>query len=93
MKNTLRGRPRLDIPLERIINVVRQTGYAARAAEELGCSDAYIHQQLKSAGLSLVIRMTKRKAQRIKRSEKGRQDYISGNLYLQERGKKGTFYQ
>lgn len=53
MKNTLRGRPRLDIPLERIINVVRQTGYAARAARELGCSDAYIHQQLKSAGLSL----------------------------------------
>lgn len=53
MTETLRGRPRLDIPLERIIKVVRQTGYVMRAARQLGCSDAYIHQQLKAAGLSL----------------------------------------
>ena len=32
---------------------VRRTGYAMRAARELGCSDAYIHQRLKAAGLSL----------------------------------------
>lgn len=50
---TLRGRPKLDIPLERIIKAVRQTGYAMRAARELRCSDAYIHQKLKAAGLSL----------------------------------------
>ncbi len=53
MRKTLRGRPRLDIPLERIIKAVRRAGYVMRAAQELGCSDAYIHQQLKTAGLSL----------------------------------------
>jgi len=40
--------------LEWIIEAVRETGYAARAAEELGCSDAYIHQRLKAAGLTLA---------------------------------------
>lgn len=32
MIKTLRGRPRLDIPLEKIIKAVRQTGYAIKAA-------------------------------------------------------------
>ena len=50
---TLRGRPRLNIPLERIVKAVRRQGYVMRAALELGCSDAYIHGRLKVAGLSL----------------------------------------
>ena len=54
MRRTLRGRPALNIPLERIIEAVRETGYAARAAGELGCSDAYIHQRLKAVGLTLA---------------------------------------
>lgn len=53
MRTELRGRPRLNIPLKKIIRVVKRTGYAMRAARELGCSDAYIHQRLKAAGLSL----------------------------------------
>lgn len=53
MRIELRGRPKLDIPLEEIIKAVKRTGYAMRAARELACSDAYIHQRLKAAGLSL----------------------------------------
>jgi hypothetical protein len=53
MGETLRGRPRLDIPLERIIQTVRRRGQAMAAARELGCSDAYIHQRFKMAGLDL----------------------------------------
>jgi len=53
VRNTLRGRPRLNIPLDVIIEAVRRTGFVLRAASELRCSDAYIHLRLKSAGLSL----------------------------------------
>ncbi|MBL7124551.1 MAG: hypothetical protein ISS51_00425 [Dehalococcoidales bacterium] len=53
MEKTLRGRPRLDIPMEEIIRAIKRTGYVMRAARKLGCSDAYIHQQLKSAGFTL----------------------------------------
>jgi hypothetical protein len=54
MGEILRGRPRLDIPLERIIQTVRRRGRAMAAARELGCSDAYIHQRFKMAGLTLA---------------------------------------
>jgi molybdenum-dependent DNA-binding transcriptional regulator ModE len=54
MKRELRGRPPLNIPLEEIIRAVRETGYVMRAARKLGCSDAYIRQRLKAAGLSLA---------------------------------------
>ena len=53
MNNTLRGRPRLNIALDRIIEAVRRHGYVMRAACELGCSDAYIHGRLKQVGLGL----------------------------------------
>ena len=53
MEKTLRGRPRLDIPLERIIQTVRRRGQVMAAARELGCSDAYIHKRFKMAGLDL----------------------------------------
>ncbi len=53
MKNTLRGRPRLDLDLDVIIEAVRRHGKVLRAATELGCSDAYIHQRFKEAGLTL----------------------------------------
>ena len=53
MNNTLRGRPRLNIPLDRIIQAVRRHGYVMRAARELSCSDAYIHGRLKNVGLGL----------------------------------------
>ncbi|MDO8750679.1 MAG: hypothetical protein Q7K03_06000 [Dehalococcoidia bacterium] len=53
MKNTLRGRPRLDLELDVIIEAVRRHGKVLRAAHELGCSDAYIHQRFKEAGLTL----------------------------------------
>jgi AraC-like DNA-binding protein len=53
MEKTLRGRPRLGIPLERIIQTVQRHGQAMAAARELGCSDAYIHKRFKMAGLDL----------------------------------------
>jgi len=49
----LKQRPKLNISLDEIIDAVKRTGYAVRAAGELGCSDAYIHQRLKLAGMSL----------------------------------------
>ena len=54
MGETIRGRPRLNIPLDVIIEAIRRHGYALRAARELGCSDAYIHVRLKRAGLTLA---------------------------------------
>lgn len=49
----LRGRPPLNIPLQVIIITVRRHGQALAASRELRCSDAYLHVQLKKAGLTL----------------------------------------
>ena len=54
MKATLRGRPRLDLDLSRILEAVRRHRQVMAAARELGCSDAYIHVRLKRVGLSLT---------------------------------------
>ena len=53
MNRTLRGRPRLNIEMDRILEAVRRHGQVVGAARELGCSDAYLHGRLKAAGLSL----------------------------------------
>lgn len=53
MKNELRGRPRLDLPLEAIVEVVRRHRQVVAAARHLGCSPAYIHGRLKGARLTL----------------------------------------
>ena len=53
MHKTLRGRPRLNIGRERILEAVRRYGQAMAAARELSCSDAYIHVRLKAVGLTL----------------------------------------
>jgi len=54
MAKTVRGRPPLDIPLERLIQTVRRHGQVVSAARGLGCSPAYVHKRLKLAGLSVV---------------------------------------
>lgn len=54
MKRTLRGRPSLNIPLERIIQAVRRHGQVVAAARELSCSDGYIHKRFRQAGLTLA---------------------------------------
>ena len=54
MKRTLCGRPRLNLELKAILEAVRRHQQVMRAARELGCSDAYIHVQMKRAGLSLA---------------------------------------
>ncbi len=53
MKTTLRGRPRLNLELQQILEAVRRRGQVVAAARELGCSDAYIHVRLKKAGITL----------------------------------------
>ena len=53
MKKTLRGRPRLDLRQDQILEAVRRHRQVLAAARELGCSDAYIHGRFKQAGLSL----------------------------------------
>jgi hypothetical protein len=50
---TLRGRPRLNIPLNAILDSVRRHGTVMGAARQLQCSDAYIHGRFKGIGLSL----------------------------------------
>ncbi len=54
MKNTLRGRPRLNLELAHILEAVRRHGQVVAAGRELRCSDAYIHVRLKQAGLTLA---------------------------------------
>jgi len=54
MGETLRGRPRLDIPLERIVQTVQRHGHVVAAARELRCSSAYIWKRFKMAGLTLA---------------------------------------
>ena len=53
MLKSLRGRPRLNIKFEDIIDAVQRHRQVVAAARELGCSDAYIHQRLKEKGLTL----------------------------------------
>jgi len=50
---TLRGRPPLGLPLERIVEAVRQHRQIAAASRQLGCSSAYVFKRLELAGLSL----------------------------------------
>ncbi len=54
MVKTLRGRPRLDLELSQILEVVRHHAQIVAAARELGCSDSYIHVRLRQAGLTLA---------------------------------------
>ena len=53
MRAPLRGRPRLDIPLEKILEAVRATGNQTHAALNLGCSEASVRKQINLAGLTL----------------------------------------
>lgn len=53
MKKTMRGRPRLNIEQDLILEAVRRHRQVVGAARELGCSDGYIHVRLKEVGLSL----------------------------------------
>jgi len=47
------GRKPLNIPLKNVYECLRQSRSVARAAEELGCSQAYVFQILKANGLNL----------------------------------------
>ena len=50
---TMRGRPRLNITLNQILEAVHRHGQIVGAARELGCSQAYVHARMKEAGLTL----------------------------------------
>ena len=54
MEKTPRGRPRLNLEFELILEAVQRNRQVVAAARELGCSDAYIHVRLKAAGLTLA---------------------------------------
>jgi hypothetical protein len=47
------GRKPLNIPLKNICECLRKYRNAARAAQELGCSQGYIFKVLKTNGLQL----------------------------------------
>ncbi len=54
MNKTLRGRPRLNVDLEHIVQAVRQHGQVVGAARQLACSPAYVHARLKKASIPLA---------------------------------------
>lgn len=54
IKKTLRGSPKLDIPLDRILRAVRRHGQLVAAARELRCSQAYFHNRMKEVVLLWV---------------------------------------
>ena len=54
MKAPSRGRPRLNIPLNEILEAVRASGNQSQAATSLSCSEAYVRARLRLAGLSLA---------------------------------------
>jgi hypothetical protein len=47
------GRKALNIPLRNVYECIRRHHSVVRAAEELGCSEAYAHKVLKANGLGL----------------------------------------
>ena len=53
-QHDLRGRPRLNIEMDQILEAVQRHGQVMAAATELRCSDAYIHVRFKRAGLTLA---------------------------------------
>lgn len=53
MQKTLRGRPPLALGLAQILDTVYRHRQLVAAAQELGCSPAYIHVKLKALGLTL----------------------------------------
>ena len=50
---TLRGRPKLNLDLERVFEEVRCHGQILAAAREPDRSQGYIHERLKEEGLTL----------------------------------------
>ncbi len=53
MKKSLQGRPRLNLKMIEILSSIRRHGQVVAAADELDCSDSYIHGRLKRANLTL----------------------------------------
>ena len=53
MGETTRGRPKLNLDFAQILGAVHRHRQVVAAAQELGCSDAYLHGRFKQAGLSL----------------------------------------
>ncbi len=49
-----RGRPRLKIEMDSVLEAVLRHGQITAAARELGCSPAYIHAALNRAGITLA---------------------------------------
>lgn len=47
------GRPRLDIPLKNVCECLKERGSVKAAANELGCSPAYIFGVLKANGMKV----------------------------------------
>lgn len=54
VEKILRGRPSLNIPLEQIVEAVKQRRQVVAAARALGCSPAYVHKRLKAVKLTLA---------------------------------------
>lgn len=53
MSRQLRGRPRLSLTVDQVLEAVRRLGTVTAAGQELGCSGGYIHARFKELGLTL----------------------------------------
>ena len=50
---SMKGRPRLNIPLKKVCEKLQAYKAIKPVAEELGCSEGYIYNQLKAQGLKV----------------------------------------
>ena len=54
MKKEMRGRPRLPLTMDQVLDAVRQHGTVTAAGRELACSGAYIHARFNELGVTLA---------------------------------------
>ena len=59
----MKGRPRKNIPLTKVCETLRAYKRIKPAAEELGCSEGYIYNQLKAHGLTVKEVINERNTQ------------------------------
>ncbi len=54
MTKQLRGRPKLPLTVQQVLEAVRRRGTVTAAGRELGCSPAYIYARFNELGLTLA---------------------------------------
>ena len=72
------GRKRLNIPLKNVLESLRAYSSIVAAAQELGCSEAYIYSVLKVNGLRFMDVM-KKQSQGVSREQDNEDPEVEGH--------------